>query len=140
MADPDVLRRKLAKLDQYLGELESIRPASFEEYEASLLHRRSVERLIQLLVEVGNDINTHLLVSLGERPPEDYYEGFIRMGERGIIPAELAARLAPSAGERNILVHEYEIIRVVYESIDEAIRDYRAYGQALLAYLRRLGE
>lgn len=74
MADPDVLWRKLPRLDQYPSELESIRPASFEEYEASLLHRRSVERLIQLLVEVANDINTHLLVSLGQRPPEDYYD------------------------------------------------------------------
>lgn len=140
MVDVQVVRRKLRKLDQYLRELEEVRPPSLEAYLGSILVRRTVERLIQLLVEVANDINTHIIVSLGHPPPDDYYEGFVRMGELGILPEELARRLAPSAGERNILVHEYEAIddRIVYESIQHALDDYRAYGREILAYLSRL--
>lgn len=137
--DVDVVRRKLRKLDQYLRELEEVRPGSFEAYMRSVPVRRSVERLIQLLVEVANDVNTHVVVGLGHPPPEDYYDGFIRLGELGVISRELATRIAPSAGERNILVHEYEAIddRIVYESIPRALDDFRAYGRELLEYLER---
>lgn len=137
MVDVEVVQRKLRKLEQYLRELEEIRPPSLQAYVSSTLLRRTVERLIQLLVEVANDINTHVIVGLGHPPPEDYYEGFIRMGELGVIPQDLATRLAPSDGERNILVHEYESIddRIVYESIQHALDDFRAYGGQILTYL-----
>lgn len=139
MVDASVVRRKLRKLEEYVDQLSRLQPESFEAYKASVLHRRAIERLLQLLVEVASDINTHVLVSLGSPPPDDYYDGFIRMGESGVIPQELALRLAPSAGARNILVHEYEVIddRIVYESVPNALADFRAYGRALLKYLDR---
>ena len=44
----------------------------------------------------------------GRRPePRDYYEAIVRLGELGVLPPEFAAHLAPLAGFRNILVHEY---------------------------------
>ena len=141
MLNAAVVERKLAKLEQYLRELAAVRPPTFQEYEQSLLHRRAVERLIQLLVDVANDINAYVLVALGQPPPDDYHEGFVRMGEIGVLPADLAERLAPSAGARNILVHEYERIddRIVFDSVDEALRDFQAYGRAVLDYLKRAG-
>jgi uncharacterized protein YutE (UPF0331/DUF86 family) len=39
--------------------------------------------------------------------PADYHEAFLRMSELGVLPAEFARKLAPIAGFRNILVHEY---------------------------------
>jgi len=39
--------------------------------------------------------------------PRDYYESILRLGELGVLPADFAERLAPIAGFRNILVHEY---------------------------------
>lgn len=139
MVDVSVVRRKLRKLEEYVDQLSRLQPESFEAYKASVLHRRAIERLLQLLVEVASDINTHVLVSLGSPPPDDYYDGFIRMGASGVIPQELARRLAPSAGARNILVLEYEVIddRIVYESVPHALTDFRAYGRALLEYLER---
>jgi uncharacterized protein YutE (UPF0331/DUF86 family) len=41
------------------------------------------------------------------RKPADYYEAFLIMGELGVLPADFARRLAPLAGFRNILTHEY---------------------------------
>lgn len=40
----------------------------------------------------------------------DYYASFVEAGRRGLIPEELAERLAPSAGLRNRLVHESDRI------------------------------
>ena len=42
--------------------------------------------------------------------PEEYYGGFLKVGQIGVLPADLAGALAPWAGLRNRLVHEYETI------------------------------
>jgi len=43
-------------------------------------------------------------------PPDDYFQSFIRAGELGFLSPGLAEKLAPSAGPRNRLVHEYDQI------------------------------
>ena len=55
-------------------------------------------------------MNAHLIAETGAPIPDDYYSGFVAMGDLGILSAELAQRLAPSAGLRNRLVHEYETL------------------------------
>jgi uncharacterized protein YutE (UPF0331/DUF86 family) len=72
--------------------------------------------------------------------PDDYFGGFVKMGELGILPRELAIALAPSAGPRNRLVHEYESIddaKVL--SIGVSLTQYPAYVQAVESYLTRSG-
>jgi uncharacterized protein YutE (UPF0331/DUF86 family) len=50
----------------------------------------------------------HRIISLeGARKPVDYYDAILRMGELGVLPPEFARLLAPVAGFRTILVHEY---------------------------------
>ncbi len=50
----------------------------------------------------------HRIISLErERKPQDYYASIIKLGEMGVIPSDLAERLAPLTGFRNILAHEY---------------------------------
>jgi uncharacterized protein YutE (UPF0331/DUF86 family) len=39
--------------------------------------------------------------------PRDAYSTIEMLGKIGVLPRELAERLAPIAGFRNILVHEY---------------------------------
>ena len=39
--------------------------------------------------------------------PNNYYGGFVKLGDLGVLPRELSRSLAPSAGLRNRLVHEY---------------------------------
>lgn len=41
------------------------------------------------------------------RKPTDYYEAILIMGELGVLPVDFSQHLAPIAGFRNILVHEY---------------------------------
>ncbi len=51
-----------------------------------------------------------------------------------IIDEELAIEVAPSTGERNILVHDYEAIddRLIFESIPEVTEMYGKYLQSFL--------
>jgi uncharacterized protein YutE (UPF0331/DUF86 family) len=58
--------------------------------------------------------NLHLLVQTGRSAPDDLYTSFIALGEAGVLDPAFASRIAPSAGLRNRLVHEYD-------QIDDAI-------------------
>jgi len=118
MANEDVIRRKLVKISEYLGELEPITKFSLEEYRQNYFTKHTAERLIELIVEAAVDINGLIAVELGESPPQTYYSSFLKLEEIGILPEELANKLAPFAGLRNRLVHEYEDIRdsLVYKN------------------------
>jgi uncharacterized protein YutE (UPF0331/DUF86 family) len=51
------------------------------------------------------------------RKPADYYEAFLILGEAGILSMDFARKIAPLAGFRNILVHEY--LRLDWELVFE---------------------
>jgi uncharacterized protein YutE (UPF0331/DUF86 family) len=53
------------------------------------------------------DICHRIIAEEGARKPIDYHEAFLILGELSILPSEFAKKLAPLAGFRNILVHEY---------------------------------
>ena len=137
MVDKEVLQRKLQKLQEYLNEIESYQTLTWEDYQSSKQIRRAVERLIQLIVDVAVDINTHFLVDSGKPPPENAYNSFIKASENGFIPRKLAEEIAPSTGERNIIVHDYEVIddAIVFESIPEVIAMYNRYLEHFKQYL-----
>lgn len=139
MVEHLLVQRKLVKLRQYLEELKGISKYSFQDYQGNYLIKRTAERLIQLLVDVASDINSHVLVDEGFPPPPDFYRSFIESAKTGLIPHEFALRIAPSAGERNIIVHEYENIEdlIVYQSISEAIQVYEQYFGYVTEFLQR---
>jgi len=129
VVNKEVVQRKLKKLNLYIEELAHYQNLSFEEYLEKFQHKRAVERLIQLIVDVAVDINSHTIVDEGNPPPEDAFDSFIQAAKYGILPIEFAKKIAPSTGERNIIVHEYEKIDdgLVYDSIKEAIKMYKEY-------------
>ncbi len=133
MVNKEVLQRKLQKIQEYLDEMEAYRYLTWEDYQSNKQTRRAVERLIQLIVDVAVDINTHSVLDAGASPPENAYDSFIKAADMNFIPHEFAEEIAPSTGERNILVHNYEAIDdlVVFESIPEVIKMYKQYLQHL---------
>ena len=136
MVRAELVERKLEAMANYLDELRALRPSDLQEYRKDLPRRRAVERLLQLIVEVATDINTHLAAESGE-VPDDYFESFWSAARLGAIDAELARVLAPSAGLRNRLVHEYETLDdgQVFASIDMALGLFPTYIRQILAFL-----
>jgi len=69
--------------------------------------RDIVERNLEISAQCCIDI-CHRVISLeNSRKPADYYEAILMMGELGVLSPDFARRLAPLAGFRNILIHEY---------------------------------
>ena len=79
------------------------------------------------------DVNLHLVRLRGAAVPTDYFTSFTELGRHAVIPAALAEQLAPSAGLRNRLVHQYDEIddAVVLRAVGEARRLFTAYVEAV---------
>jgi uncharacterized protein YutE (UPF0331/DUF86 family) len=131
--DRALIRRKLATMVRNLDDLAEIEGLTVEEFTTDRFRQKGTERLLQEVVECAVDINVHLLRARGRDAPPDYFRSFIRLGEAGDIPPELAAALAPSAGLRNRLVHEYDAIddEIVLEAVREARAQYGRYVEAI---------
>jgi uncharacterized protein YutE (UPF0331/DUF86 family) len=117
--EKEVISRKLAVITENLKALEPIRGMPVKEYIDNVFKRKATERLLQELIEAAIDINIHIIVQTGGTVPDDYYESFIKAGEFKIISLDLAEKLASSAGLRNRLVHEYDLLEhsIVLESV-----------------------
>jgi hypothetical protein len=68
-----------------------------------------------------------------------YYQSFPDLGTAGVLARELAERLAPSAGLRNRIAHEYDDLDParVHAALQDAVQDVPAYMAAVLALLDR---
>jgi uncharacterized protein YutE (UPF0331/DUF86 family) len=137
--DAALVRRKLATMMETLTALEPLSHLSLAEYRARLYERKAAERLLQETIEAAVDVNAHLVAELGRAVPDDYYSGFLRLGELGVLPTALAQDLAPAAGLRNRLVHEYDAIDDgrVLEAIGRALDLFPRYIRAIETHLAR---
>lgn len=132
-----IIRRKLAVIVENIKALEPIKSMSREDYIEDIYRRKATERLLQELIEAAIDINTHIIVQTGHRAPDDYYESFVKSGELRIISADLAQKLAPSAGLRNRLVHEYDQIdhSMILDAVNTADDLYPQYVKEITDYI-----
>ena len=133
----EVIKRKLSVIVENLKALKPVVAMKKDEYERDLYKRKATERLLQELIEAAIDINTHIIVQTGSPPPDDYYESFIRAGKLGIISSELAENLAPSAGLRNRLVHEYDQLdhSLILKAVRTAEELYPEYVKEINHYI-----
>ena len=141
-ADAAVIRRKLGHIIESLRALTPLARLTPGEYRERLYERKAAERLLQEAIEAALDINAHLIAEHGRAVPEDYYSGFPALAGLGILSRELADQLAPSAGLRNRLVHEYEGLddARVLAAITTILTLYPQYVGAIEAFLTRGGE
>lgn len=142
MIDPELVTRKLALIMGDLKEFTAIARIPVAEYLASVRDQLVGERLLERVIGRMIDINYHLITEGGHPPPADYYESFIRLGSLQILPPDFARRLAPCAGLRNRIVHEYDEIDAekVHEALGQAVRDIPEYLRQVHEYLRKQTE
>lgn len=105
-----VVERKLQHLRELVLLLRQESGRSLESFLADRREQLLVERLLHLAVEAATDLLEHLLVQASQVRPQTYADTFLQAGQQGWISMELAQRLVPAAGLRNLLVHDYEAI------------------------------
>ncbi len=122
------------ELNERLRRLEPLQKKPLDEFLQDAYLRDIVERNLEIAIQCCIDI-AHRVISLeGALRPRDSYESLLRLGELGVLPADFARHLAPMAGFRNILAHEYLAIDwdLVYEHL-QRLDDLRQFAD----YLRK---
>ena len=137
--DAAIVRRKLGHIVAALDLLRSVADLGLDEYRARVWQRKGTERLLHRFEDSEGTPADR--VELGGEVPDDYYGGFVKAGALGVLPVELARGLAPSAGLRNRLVHEYEFLDdgKILASVRTILDLYPSYVQAIERYLTAAG-
>lgn len=102
------IERRLQQLKGCLQKLEPLKTKPRDEFETDPYLKDIVERNLEVAAQACIDITNRIIIMEGLEKPSDAF-GAIEMlgGEVGVLPIDLAHRLAPIAGFHNILVHEY---------------------------------
>ena len=97
----------MEKLNVCLKKLEPFKSKKKEEILQDPYLQDIIERNLEVSAQSVIDIANRIISIEDLEKPQDYYDAIMRLGEAGIIPLKFAQKLAPIAGFRNILVHDY---------------------------------
>lgn len=101
------IERRLEKLSVCLKKLEPFKAKKKEEILQDPYLQDIIERNLEVAAQAVIDIANRIISIEGLEKPRDYFEAILRLGESDILPLDFAKKLAPLAGFRNILVHDY---------------------------------
>jgi uncharacterized protein YutE (UPF0331/DUF86 family) len=132
LVDVSRVESRIQRLEELIERLDEVHHAGEDAYLADEQQRAATERWLQVAVQICIDLGTQLVTEQSARPPSDYAEVFKILGEKGVIPNELAQRLADAAKQRNLIVHLYMEIddRSVFASLAH-LDDLREFAASL---------
>ncbi|MGI6611752.1 MAG: type VII toxin-antitoxin system HepT family RNase toxin [Limnochordia bacterium] len=139
MPDRGVIERRLTYLIDAVQVLREYRGMTLDELAASPKVYWAVQHGLQLCVQSVLDVASHCVASLGGPVPDRYRDNISALAPLGILPKAFAERMAPMAGFRNILVHEYTAVdlREVHRVLTEQLDDFVEFAQHVNAYLEQ---
>lgn len=117
------IKDKISEIEQFVSELESITPATLDEYSSGIEKRAACERYVEKIVEAATDLAFLVIKQKRLKIPEDDIDAFNILLSNDIINESLSKRLKNAKGMRNILAHQYGKIddRIVFEAIANEI-------------------
>lgn len=141
MLDKELIQRKVKLIQEDLAKLETLAKLSFDQVAKDPVKYGAVERYLERIVTRAIDVNRHCIAELGKgsEVTRTYEDTFLRMADLGIYPEKFARAIAPSAGLRNVLVHEYDEVdpKLVFQSVGKALFQYAKYCDYLLKLIAK---
>lgn len=137
--DLAVLERRLHHLALAVDRLADYQDLPLDRFESDEGIDWTVLHGLQLCIQAVLDISAHLVAASGTAVPDQYSSSVALLGRLGILPQEFAERIAPMAGFRNILVHQYLDVDMglVKQVLDEQLDDFRTFGRHIECYLKQ---
>jgi uncharacterized protein YutE (UPF0331/DUF86 family) len=105
----------LDELDERLARLHPLKTRSRAAFDEDPYLRDIVERNLEVAAQCCIDICHRVIALEGAEKPTDYHDAILQLGQLGVLPTDFARELAPIAGFRNILVHEY--VRIDWDEV-----------------------
>lgn len=141
MLDADFLERKTNLIARDLDRLAEFDQLTYDEIAKDWRAFNTVERLLEMIITRAIDMNRHIIAEMGTGREKTYKheETFIELGNLGVLDTAFATKIAPSAGLRNRLVHDYNGTdpKIVYKSAGEARQDFADYCDAILKFITK---
>ena len=139
MVDRELVLRRVAALDVYLGQLAEARQVEPAAYTNDWRAQRILERTFHLAIEVCMDLADHIIADRALPVPGTAAEAFLVLAREGIVNGDLANALARMVGFRNLLVHDYLRLdpRRVLELATTGVADVEQFRDRVLQLVTR---
>ena len=137
MVRPEVIRKRLNKLDEYLSILYNLRKYSFDNFTRDPERYGSAERFLHLSIEAILDMGNHVIADL-ELGIVNWYSDIPAILEKnGYIDSDMEKEWLQMIGFRNTLVHDYLEIdrRIVYDVLQNHLKDIKKIRKIFAQFL-----
>ena len=139
MLDKNFIIRKIKLIQEDLSHLEEFSGYSFDEVVKDYRVMAMVERFLEKIITRAIDINQHIIAEVGKgiEKIREYEDTFLALSELHVYSEEFAREIAPSAGLRNRLVHEYNDSdqKIIYQSMGDTLKQYTRYCRYVLDFV-----
>ena len=136
MLDKNFITRKIKLIQEEIAKVEELSNYTFEEIKDDFIKRYSVERALEKIIMRAIDINQHIIAenAIGYETIRGHEDTFHILTKLNVYPEAFSKQIAPSAGLRNRLVHEYNDTKdeIIYNSVADAITQYTEYCNYIL--------
>jgi uncharacterized protein YutE (UPF0331/DUF86 family) len=129
VVDKTLILRKLAELEEYLGQVKEYANITAGRYSKDWKAQRVVERTLQMMIETCADVAGHIISDRGYRVPATYADTLRVLHENGLLNKELFETMEKMAKLRNIIIHHYDKVdaEIVSGILKKDLKDFRAY-------------
>ena len=138
MVDKTLILRKLAEIEEYLGQVNEYASMTVDRYSKDWKAQRVVERTLQMMIETCADVAGHIISDKGYRVPSTYADTFRVLYENGILNKDLFETMEKMAKFRNIIVHHYDKVdtEIVVGILRKDLNDFSAYKDAIINIIK----
>jgi uncharacterized protein YutE (UPF0331/DUF86 family) len=137
MVRPEILRKRMNRLDEYLKVLRQLQRYEREEFLSEPEHYGSAERFLHLSIEALLDMGNHVIADENMGVVDWYSDVPKLFASKGFISSDLCEKWIRMIGFRNTLVHEYiDIDRaIVFEILQNGLEDIEQLKRVFAGFL-----
>ena len=137
MVDKTLVAAKIAAVRDAVARIREVTPSGVDTFLADRTTREVVVLNLFVALQECLSLATHWLADEGLSVPESYGDVLRALGGRGVIPSDLATRLAGASGFRNLVAHRYGALdwKRVYAIAAGELDDLLAFCDGLAARL-----
>jgi uncharacterized protein YutE (UPF0331/DUF86 family) len=138
VVDKALILRKLAELEEYIGQIKEYASIGVDRYAKDWKAQRIVERTLQMMIEICADVAGHIISDKVYRIPATYADTFRVLYENGLLNKGPFEAMEKMAKFRNIIVHHYDKIdaEIVVRIRKKDLKDFSAYKDAIINILK----
>lgn len=134
MVDKGIVQGIVGNLESYMEKLRELAARPLEEFRGDFRNVESAKHLLQVSIGCCLDLANHIIAAKGWRSPQDYFDSFRILNERGLIPEEFLPTLRQMVSLRNRLVHLYWQVdeEILYRILQEDLGDFDRFVREVL--------